>query len=127
MPRVIYFEIGADQPERAIKFYSDVFGWDVKSSSLGFEEYWEVSTGAEGPGINGGLYRREQPEGHVITVQVDSIDDAVAKVEAAGGTVVVPKQALQSIGHMAYCRDTEGTMFGLWAPADGDQGAYREQ
>ncbi|HEV2494165.1 MAG TPA: VOC family protein [Terriglobia bacterium] len=30
MPRVIHFEINADQPERAAKFYTAVFGWEIK-------------------------------------------------------------------------------------------------
>src|SRR4051812_15755751 len=29
MPRVIHFEISADEPERAARFYADVFGWEV--------------------------------------------------------------------------------------------------
>jgi len=28
MPRVIHFEIVADNPERAMKFYEKVFGWE---------------------------------------------------------------------------------------------------
>lgn len=28
MPRVIHFEIHADKPERAMRFYHSVFGWD---------------------------------------------------------------------------------------------------
>ena len=27
MPRVIHFEIPADNPDRAVQFYSNVFGW----------------------------------------------------------------------------------------------------
>jgi predicted enzyme related to lactoylglutathione lyase len=29
MPRVVYFEIPADDPERAAKFYKEVFGWKI--------------------------------------------------------------------------------------------------
>ena len=29
MPRVIHFEINADDPERAVEFYRGVFGWDI--------------------------------------------------------------------------------------------------
>ena len=31
MPRVIHFEIVADKPERAMKFYKEVFGWEFKN------------------------------------------------------------------------------------------------
>ena len=29
MPRVIHFEIPADDPDRAAKFYGNVFGWKL--------------------------------------------------------------------------------------------------
>jgi len=29
MPRVIHFEIVADNPERAVKYYKEVFGWEL--------------------------------------------------------------------------------------------------
>ena len=29
MPRVVHFEIHAENPERAIEFYSGLFGWEV--------------------------------------------------------------------------------------------------
>lgn len=51
MPRVIHFEIQAEQPERAIEFYSAVFGWRFPAWMDG---YWGVSTGTDGePGTNG--------------------------------------------------------------------------
>ncbi|MGZ7109599.1 MAG: VOC family protein, partial [Methanobacterium sp.] len=30
MSKVIHFEIPAEDPERAIKFYEDVFGWKIE-------------------------------------------------------------------------------------------------
>ena len=61
MPRVIHFEIPADNPDRAVRFYSDVFGWQFNKWE-GPVEYWLITTGADGqPGINGGMLRRAQP------------------------------------------------------------------
>ncbi len=34
MSRVVWFEIPTDGPERAAKFYSDVFGWKIKNGTL---------------------------------------------------------------------------------------------
>jgi len=42
-----------------------------------------------------------------------TIDDAMNRVMGAGGTVVVPKRALVGVGWSAYCKDTEGNIFGL--------------
>ena len=53
MNRPIHFEIPAEKPERAIKFYEKVFGWKFERWN-GPMEYWNISTGDSQPGINGG-------------------------------------------------------------------------
>lgn len=47
MARIVHFEIPADDPERAIKFYEDVFGWEVQKWEGPFD-YWLVTTGLRG-------------------------------------------------------------------------------
>ena len=49
----------------------------------------------------------------VNTLDVASIEEASAKVVAAGGQVVLPKMAIPGVGYQAYCTDTEGMIFGL--------------
>ena len=114
MSRVIHFELAADDPQRAIAFYETVFGWQIKKWE-GPVEYWLISTGPEDePGIDGGLARRADPGvGTENTIGVDSLDEALAGVEANGGTIIRPKQAVPGVGWMAYCRDTEGNTFGI--------------
>jgi len=114
MPRVVHFEIPADSPERAVKFYQEVFGWQFQKWE-GPMEYWMVTTGPEGrPGINGGLLRRQQPgQGTVNTVDVESVDAAVATVEKNGGKVALPKTAIPGVGYLAYGIDPEGNIFGM--------------
>ena len=114
MPRVVHFELGADDTERAIKFYEDVFKWQIVKWD-GPMDYWMIMTGTEGePGIDGGLAKRQQPDEHTKnTIGVESVDAYVEKVLAGGGTVVIPKHAIPGIGYAAYCADTEGNVFGL--------------
>ncbi len=121
MPRPIHFEIQADDPARAIKFYESAFGWSFKKWD-GPMPYWLVTTGEDGqPGINGGLHARigpkPQPEqavtAFVCTMDVDKVDNYTAKAEKAGGKVCVPKMPIQGIGWLAYATDTEGTIFGM--------------
>ena len=58
MPRIVHFDIPSDNPERAQKFYSQVFGWKFDKWN-GPMEYWMVNTGDDKqPGINGGLGKR---------------------------------------------------------------------
>lgn len=114
MSRVTHFELPADDPERAIAFYRDVFGWTIEKWD-GPTEYWLIGTGSETePGIDGGLARRQEPEtGTEITVEVESVDKAVSAVEAQGGKVLRPKRAIPGVGWLAYCQDTEGNTFGV--------------
>ena len=44
MPRPIHFEIPAENPERAMEFYSSIFGWKF-SKWAGPMDYWVISTG----------------------------------------------------------------------------------
>ena len=117
MPRVTHFDIHADDPKRAARFYSDLFGWKIEKWQ-GPVDYWLVTTGPEDePGIDGGLMVRTDPgAGTWNTVEVSSVDDAVSKAVQAGGSVVIPKQAIPGVGYQAYCRDTEGNVFGLHEP-----------
>ena len=114
MPRVVHFEIQADDPERANAFYQKVFGWQAIKWSGGAEDYWLLQTGPDDqPGINGGLLRRKGMVGYVNTVKVESVDDTLRAVQTEGGTVVVPKMAVPHVGWLAYCKDTEDNIFGI--------------
>jgi hypothetical protein len=114
MPRVIHFEINADDPERASKFYQDVFGWEIKKWN-GPVDYWLVMTGPEDkPGIDGGIMKREDPQAGVWnTIDVPSVDEFVKKIEKCGGKIIAPKMAVPGVGYLAYFKDTEGNVFGI--------------
>lgn len=114
MPRVVHFEIDAEKPERAIKFYEKVFGWKIEKWK-GPIEYWLITTGKEDePGIDGGLSRRTEAEPSIVnTVDVSSVDEYVKKVEGNGGSIVRPKMAVPGVGWMAYFKDPEGNLFGM--------------
>lgn len=119
MPRVVHFEIHAENPERAIAFYQSVFPWEF-SRWPGPLDYWLIKTGPDDqPGINGGLIKRKgvidgtAVIAYVCTVDTDSVDTASANVTTAGGTIVVPKTAIPAVGWLVYCKDTEGNIFGI--------------
>ena len=114
MPRVIHFEFPVDDPDRAVDFYKNVFGWEINKWD-GPEDYWMITSGSEKePGIDGALMRRQNPgQGPINTVGVPSVDDFVSKITENGGEVVMPKMAIPTIGYFAYCRDTEGNVFGI--------------
>jgi predicted enzyme related to lactoylglutathione lyase len=114
MPRPIHFEIPADDPERALAFYREIFGWKFEKWE-GPTPYWLITTGpADEPGINGGLLPRPHPAAPPVnTIGVPSLDASLKAVETRGGRTVVPRMAVPGIGWLAYCADTEGNTFGM--------------
>ena len=114
MPRPVHFEIPAENPERAMQFYTNVFGWKF-SKWAGPMDYWVISTGQPGePGIDGGLMPRRDPNQPCVnTIGVANIDESLGAIAGGGGTCVVPKMAVPGVGWLAYCKDTEGHIFGI--------------
>jgi predicted enzyme related to lactoylglutathione lyase len=119
MPRVVHFEIHAENPDRALKFYSKIFGWEFTKWN-GPVDYWLIKTGPDNqPGINGGMVRRQGTiDGqaviaYVCTVDVSSVDDYTKKITAEGGTIALPKMPIPGVGWLAYAKDPEGNIFGF--------------
>ena len=114
MPRPVHFELPAADPERAARFYTDVFGWTIEKWD-GPAEYWLVTTGEEDePGINGGIMRPQSPEQATTnTIGVGDLDATVERATAAGATVVAPRMPIPGMGWLAYLTDTEGNTFGM--------------
>ncbi|MBS3128061.1 VOC family protein [Candidatus Woesearchaeota archaeon] len=127
MNRVIYFEIQAENPERAATFYKKVFGWAIKKWDDPSMEYWMVMTAekdSKEPGINGGLLRRPAKtppqqcgtNAYVCTIGVENFDATAKKIKAAGGIVAMPKFAIAKMAWQGYFLDTEGNTFGIHQP-----------
>lgn len=125
MPRPIHFEIHSDQPERAIAFYSGLFGWQFTKWEGGPMAYWMIVTGPNSePGINGGLLARQcgspaemsPMNAFVCTVDTTDLDGLLAKATGLGASVAVPKMPIPGVGWLAYLKDTEGNIFGMMQP-----------
>jgi uncharacterized protein len=114
MPRPVHFDLTVDDPERAMKFYREIFGWKFEKWG-GPMEYWMITTGDEKePGINGGLSKRgESNMPNMNTVGVTSVDKFSKMIQDEGGKVLVPKTPILGIGWFATCQDTEGNTFGI--------------
>ncbi|MGB5275921.1 MAG: VOC family protein [Gammaproteobacteria bacterium] len=127
MNKVTHFEIPYESKERAHKFYSEVFDWELQGFPMADDSEYTIARTAETnenymikePGaINGGMFKRNlsnnTPKSPVITISVDSIDEHFEKVKEAGGEVLVPKGEVPEMGYYAYIKDTEGNVIGLW-------------
>ena len=115
MPRVVHFQMYADNPSRAERFYADVFDWSLNQWA-GDDTFWLINTGDESePGINGGMLVRPEPSATTtVVMQVPSVDEYAERITAAGGTETIPKFAIPGVGYAAYFIDTEGNPIGIF-------------
>jgi predicted enzyme related to lactoylglutathione lyase len=111
---IVWFEIPADNVERAKTFYGNLFGWKIERFP-GPKPYWHIDTGGADATPDGGMMERQCPE-HSFTnyVGVPSVEEAAAKVEKLGGRVCMPKTAVPQMGYFIVCNDTENNTFALW-------------
>jgi len=114
MNRVTHFEIPAADPQQVMDFFTKTFGWKFTEFDPG--NYWLAETGlTESPGVNGGLMKRRDPAQPIVnSIQVDDIDAAVDKIKANGGAIVVEKMNIPSTGWLAYFKDPDGNIHGVW-------------
>jgi predicted enzyme related to lactoylglutathione lyase len=113
-PSIVWFEIPADNLERAKKFYSALFGWKIEKFP-GMTDYWHIDTGGADETLDGGLLARKHPAQAVTNyVNVESVTQSAAKVEKLGGKVMKPRTAVPQMGYFVICQDTENNEFALW-------------
>ena len=111
---IVWFEIPADNVERAKSFYGALFGWKIEKFP-GPMEYWHIDTGGPDAAADGGMMKRVHPAQPITNyIAVASVDEAAAKVEKLGGTICKTKTAVPTMGYFVICRDTENNEFALW-------------
>ena len=114
MNSAVQFDLYAQNPARAAKFYRDVFGWKAETWA-GPWKSWLITTGPDiGPGTdNGGDSRSDVQDRGVYTIEVQSLEETGAKIVASGGQILEPPFRLPGVGWYALCADSEGNRFGL--------------
>ena|ERR1051326_306838 len=111
---LVWFEVPADNLERARAFYSKLFGWKINPFP-GMGDYWHIDTGGADASPDGALMARKHP-GQSITqyITVDSVNESVTQIQLLGGKVCVGKTPVPQMGYFAICQDTEGNTFAVW-------------
>ena len=102
----------------AMKFYSQVFGWQTADFPGGGVKYtlWKQN----GKGV-GGLMKRPSediPPHWLGYVTVENVDATAKKVGEAGGRVVMPPFDVPTVGRIAVFQDPQGAALGIFQPLD---------
>jgi hypothetical protein len=127
MDGIVHFEIPADDISRAEEFYKSVFGWQIQQFPMDAgEPYYMANTTEVGPdmrpvkpgAINGALFPRHMPgETPILVLEVNSIEEYLKKIEAAGGKAQMEILKIADMGFYTRFLDPEGNVMGLWQNA----------
>lgn len=111
---ITHLELPSDDVERAKEFYATLFGWQTRSAAS-MPNYEMFRSGPGDMGGTIGLRGETAPvRGPRIYVTVDSVADALAKVEGLGGSIVIERTEVPGRGWYAAINDSEGSEIGLW-------------
>jgi uncharacterized protein len=119
---VNWFEIYTSDFDRAKKFYTQVFRRELTDLPMDVEKHPEMryATFPGDPhawGASGALVKIDQARpgigGTLVYFASEEINEELGRVEAAGGKIINPKQAIGEYGFIALFQDTEGNMIGL--------------
>lgn len=109
---ITHVDIPVADMDKATAFYSDLFGWQIQAPP-GFEDYpmWMAPNQVSGGGLAARSADFTQPRSYV---EVDSIDDTIAKATAGGGQVVMAKSPITETSWYAVISDPDGNHVGLY-------------
>ena len=110
--KICYLEIPADRAEDSARFYSEIFGWKVRERGDGNLAFDDPA------GVSGTWVKQEDrtPDERIRTyIMVDSIAEALDRIEKCGGKVTTPlTQIGHGLGAFAAFTDPVGNEFGLY-------------
>lgn len=109
---ITHIDIPVSDLARAAAFYGELFGWQI-AEPPGFERYpmWQAPNKVSGGGLAPRSEGFTQPRSYV---EVDSIDEALAKAVASGGTVLMDKSPISDTSWWAVLSDPDGNHIGLY-------------
>jgi predicted enzyme related to lactoylglutathione lyase len=114
-----YVELPASDVAAAKEFYGSAFGWQFTDYGPGYAGIQAPDGDGEVGGLNGfaeDSSARAGTGGPLVLLYSDDLDDSVAAVESAGGTVVDPPFDFPG-GRRFHFTDPTGNRLGVWQEA----------
>jgi hypothetical protein len=114
---VTYFEIPVSDLDRAIVFYTAVFGYEldrteIDGNAMALFPFTEGASGITGALAQGSSYTPGRASARLY-FRTDSIDETLQRAEAAGGRILYPKTDVGENGWVAEFEDSEGNCIAL--------------
>ncbi|MGH7604103.1 MAG: VOC family protein [Gemmatimonadaceae bacterium] len=109
--KICYIEMPSRNPKASADFYSRIFGWNVRTrgdGEIAFDDESGYVSGTWVPKTSAGT------ESMLTYVMVDSIDEALRRIAAAGGSIVTPYTPIGEGTAFAVFQDPAGNRVGLY-------------
>ncbi len=114
----VHTELSVDDVAAAKKFYKSLFGWKLSDLGPAMGNYVMIDVGSKNSG--GGITPKmspTQPTGWLSYVEVDSVKKTIAKAAKGGANIVVPYEAIGTMGAIGVFVDPQGATLGVWEKA----------
>ena len=112
-------DLSTGDPERAGKFYSQLFGWKLEKGEKDTSGYLHIKNGEHFiGGVPPATHRDPKTPPHwLIYFLCDDVAASSAKAAKLGGKVVMPPQAMEGVGTWSIVTDPQGAVFALFKSA----------
>jgi uncharacterized protein len=109
---ICHIEIYASDLSETMLFYSDLFGWDVRTAMNGYG-MWKDSSGNEGGFSTSG---KPNETGCTVYIKVDNMENSIAKLKERDTEIVQEKTLIApDFGFYSLFLDPSGNIIGLWS------------
>jgi predicted enzyme related to lactoylglutathione lyase len=112
-------DLSTPDPERASKFYAELFGWSMIKDEKDSSGYIHIKNGENFiGGIPPAAHRNPNAPPHwLIYFQVASPENATAKATQLGGKILMPARQMENVGTWSIVADSQGAVFALFKSA----------
>lgn len=110
----VHIELHTQDPEKAKKFYGELFDWELED--VPDMNYTLVKVGE---GTGGGMMKSPMPDAMpqwVPYILVDDIKASTEKAKSLGATVLTEVMEIPGVGWFSMFLDPTGAHFALWKP-----------
>ena len=107
--RFVWYELMTKDKDKALKFYTSLFGWNVHEEDMGeMGKYPMIGVGETWLGGVVSLKDENVPPHWIAYVTVPDVDAAAVKAEELGGKVFVPPTDIPKVGRFTAIADPQG-------------------
>jgi predicted enzyme related to lactoylglutathione lyase len=117
----IWYELMTPDPEGSKAFYDAVVGWNIGEAAPEFNGYRMIGR-SDGKFAGGVMPLTSEMQQHgarptwLAYLSVDDVDEAVRRIESAGGKALMPPFDIPNVGRIAMVTDPQGAPFYVMKP-----------